>query len=159
MIAVSKLAPMFCGCGPGKMGTRSHSSGYLTRSWVTGEISERTASYPKVSNTSAREGLLRLADFCEPRLQLGYLFCLDSELLTTIETMYVVYILEPTHGHPEHCAALGVLALKRYLLFFHNDEPTYQELAGSIPSTSGFPCTVCIPELRCHREQYLSIPL
>jgi len=42
---------------------------------------------------------------------------------------------------------------------FHNDEPTYQELAGSIPSKSRFPCTVCIPELRCHHEQYLSILL
>ena len=62
--------------------------------------------------------ILRFGDLFEPRLQLGYLFSLDSELLAAIEAMHVVYVLEPTQGHPEQCAALGVLAFERYPFFF-----------------------------------------
>ncbi len=63
------------------------------------------------------EVILRLGDLFEPHLQLGYLFSLDSELLTAVEAMNVVYVLEPTQVHPEQCAALGVWAFERYLLF------------------------------------------
>jgi len=57
------------------------------------------------------EVILRLGDLFEPHLQLGYLFSLHSELLIAIEAMHVVYVLEPTQWHPEHCAALGASAL------------------------------------------------
>jgi hypothetical protein len=64
------------------------------------------------------EVMLRLADLFEPRFQIGYLFSRDSELLTAVEAMHVMHFFEPTQGHPEHCAALGVLALERYPFFF-----------------------------------------
>ncbi len=40
------------------------------------------------------KAILRLADLFEPRLQFGYLFSLDSELLTAVEAMHMVYVLE-----------------------------------------------------------------
>jgi len=60
--------------------------------------------------------MLRLTDFFQPRLQLRHLFSLNSELLTALEAMHMVRVLEPTQGLPEHRAALGVLALERHFL-------------------------------------------
>jgi hypothetical protein len=51
--------------------------------------------------------------------------------LTAIEAMHLVYVLEPTQGHPEHCLALGVLAFERYLLFLHNNGD-YTSIAGTV---------------------------
>ncbi len=76
------------------------------------------------------EVILRLGDLFEPHLQLGYLFSLDSELLTAVEAMNVVYVLEPTQVHPEECAAPGVRAFERYLLFFCGHSNVKYTLTG-----------------------------
>jgi hypothetical protein len=74
----------------------------------------------KVTKKSGRKGRLHPAEMFEPRRQLGYLFSIDSELFAAIETMHVVYVLEPTQRHPEHCATFWISAFERYFSFVHN---------------------------------------